>query len=531
MIRCFTVKNMTSDVPLDHCEGVWRAASPKTTGNFTAVGYFFARELQKGLGVPVGIIDCSWGGTSIERWISREGIRLSPAMKEHVGTIIRLNNTYEDRLEKFVAAYAAWQEKFKRRRHDLQLQTVNEWKNVWSGPVPGNGGILLLRKKIRLDGRKTSVNIGGINAAYEVFLNGRKVAAVSFRRAIAYPWGLNFTVGEKDVKDGDNELVIRIFSSEPVTRIHGDGRLGGEWEYQYLAEFPALSPEAEKELPHFVQGTRTPRLPCSLFNGMVNPLIPYDFAGVIWYQGESNACQPQIYTEATRALVADWRRQFGRDFSFYWCQLANYQAKSVDPAHLIPVPQTSIEYFSATPYNSDWALFREAQAKALGIPGTGQAVLIDAGEADNVHPRNKQVVGWRLAALALAKDYGKKNAFSGPVYRELKVENGKIRLFFDFAESGLTARKIPEYYIVNSGRNQFLPLRRNSPGSELEGFAVAGKDGKWFWADAEIDGDTVLVWSDKVPKPTQVRYAWSNNPTCTLYNKAGLPTAPFRSNQ
>ena len=264
---------------------------------------------------------------------------------------------------------------------------------------------------------------------------------------------------------------------------------------------------------------------------MVNPLIPYDFTGVIWYQGESNACQPQIYTEATRALVADWRRQFGRDFSFYWCQLANYQAKSVDPAHLIPVPQTSIEYFSATPYNSDWALFREAQAKALGIPGTGQAVLIDAGEADNVHPRNKQVVGWRLAALALAKDYGKKNAFSGPVYRELKVENGKIRLFFDFAESGLTARKIPEYYIVNSGRNQFLTLRRNSPGSELEGFAVAGKDGKWFWADAEIDGDTVLVWSDKVPKPTQVRYAWSNNPTCNLYNKAGFPAAPFRSNQ
>ncbi len=165
---------------------------------------------------------------------------------------------------------------------------------------------------------------------------------------------------------------------------------------------------------------------------------------------------------------------------------------------------------------------------ALKQPHTGQAVLIDIGECD-VHPKNKKDVGERLALIALANDYGKTNAYSGPVYESAQKEKDKIRLMFDHVEGGLAARPVPATYVVNSSKNEIAPLVRNSPKSELEGFAIRGEEKKWFWADAKIEGDTVLVWSEKVSAPTAVRYGWSINPTCNLYNQAGLPASPFRT--
>ena len=181
------------------------------------------------------------------------------------------------------------------------------------------------------------------------------------------------------------------------------------------------------------------------------------------------------------------------------------------------------------PGESYLAELREAQSLALKLPNTGQAVTIDVGEADNLHPRNKKDVGERLALIALAKDYGKSLPFSGPVYDSMKVESSKAILSFLHTEGGLTAKPLPETDIVNSLTNKTAPLVRNSPNSQLEGFAICGEDRKWVWADAKIDGNNVIVWSNEVPSPVAVRYAWANNPTCNLSNGSGLPASPFRT--
>jgi sialate O-acetylesterase len=184
---------------------------------------------------------------------------------------------------------------------------------------------------------------------------------------------------------------------------------------------------------------------------------------------------------------------------------------------------------SSQPSECGWAELREAQSMTLKLPNTGQAVLIDIGESGDVHPRNKKEVGARLASIALAKDYGRKIPYSGPVYDSMNVENGKIILSFKHAESGLIAKPLAQTYDVRTLSQATLPLTRNSPNSPLEGFAICGEDKKWVWAEAKIEAEKVIVWSDKIPVPVAVRYGWANNPTCNLYNGAGLPASPFRT--
>ena len=267
---------------------------------------------------------------------------------------------------------------------------------------------------------------------------------------------------------------------------------------------------------------------------MIHPLIPYAIKGVIWYQGESNIGRAYQYRKAFPLLINDWRTLWGQgDFPFLFCQLANMNGKQTEPSE------------------ANWAELREAQLMTLAIPNTGQAVLIDVGDSGNVHPRNKADVGARLAAIALAQSYGKSVPFSGPVYQAMKIDGGKIRLAFTKTDGGLVAKPLPATYSVDSalGENnksdptdrehladspkrmygQTAPLVRNSPGSQLEGFALCGADRKWVWADAKIEGAQVVVSSAKVPAPVAVRYGWSNNPTCNLYNGADFPASPFRT--
>jgi sialate O-acetylesterase len=210
-------------------------------------------------------------------------------------------------------------------------------------------------------------------------------------------------------------------------------------------------------------------------------------------------------------LINDWREKWGRELPFYFCQLANMNPKIAVPAE------------------SDWAELREAQSMTLSLPKTGQAVLIDLGESEDIHPRDKVDVGDRLARIALAKRYGRQVVFSGPMYESKQIDGNKVRIKFDHVEGGLTARRLADTYPVKSILSQVAPLVRNSPESELEGFAICGEDRKFVWADAKIEGDTVVVWSDKVSNPTAVRYGWADNPTCNLYNAAGLPASPFRT--
>jgi sialate O-acetylesterase len=231
---------------------------------------------------------------------------------------------------------------------------------------------------------------------------------------------------------------------------------------------------------------------------MIHPVIPFGIKGVIWYQGESNVEEPELYSKLFPAMIKNWRDDWKQgDFPFYYVQIASYGKYMKKKAGM---PDLSV------PTDSNWARLREAQLKTLSLANTGMAVTIDIGDVANIHPKNKTDVGKRLALWALAKDYGCNIVYSGPLYKKYKIENDKIRIYFEHAGSGLITKD-----------------------KELKGFAVAGADKKFVWAKAEIQGDTVLVWADEIKKPTAVRYGWADWSNCNLYNKEGLPASTFRS--
>ncbi len=260
--------------------------------------------------------------------------------------------------------------------------------------------------------------------------------------------------------------------------------------WQQACEQAKAAGGAEPPKPEAPQGPDSPWVPGSLYNAMIAPLVPYAIQGAIWYQGESNAGRAYQYRKLFPAMITDWRNAWGQGpFSFYFVQLANFTEALPDPAE------------------SDWAELREAQTMTLSLKNTGMAVIIDIGEAKDIHPKNKQDVGKRLALNALAKDYGKTVVWSGPMYKSMHVGKDKITLRFAHAQGGLTTRE----------------------GETLKGFAIAGPDKKFVWADAIIKGKTVVVSSPQVSEPVAVRYAWANNPACNLINGKGLPASPFRT--
>ena len=244
--------------------------------------------------------------------------------------------------------------------------------------------------------------------------------------------------------------------------------------------------------------------PSAIYNSMVHPLAPFAMRGGIWYQGESNGGEGVTYYHKKHALVNGWRKVFqNKDLAFYWVQLANFRKENENPAG-----------------GDGWAKIREAQTQALDIPGTGMAVITDIGAANDIHPRNKQDVGWRLAQWALHQTYGKKNVVpAGPLFKSQKVEGDSIRLTFNYVGKGLMV-----------GKKTGLEPTAEVQGGQLAHFAIAGTDKKWFWAEATIDGETVVVKSSDVPKPVAVRYGYTMNPAkANLYNKEGIPASPFRT--
>ena len=368
-IRLFTVQREVAEQPKSDCTGEWTLCSPETVPGFSAVGYFFIRELHQKLGVPVGMIHTSWGGTPAEAW-TRRGV-------------LKSDTDFRPVLERYDEAIKKYPEA--KKEHEKKLE---QWKEVVA--------------KAKAEGTKAP------------------------RRP-----------------------------REPF-------------------------------------GPGHPHSPSGLYNAMIAPLIPYGIQGAIWYQGESNAGRAYQYRKLFPAMIKNWRKDWGqREFPFLFVQLANFKPVKPDPNE------------------SDWAELREAQLMTLAVPNTGMATIIDIGEADNIHPRNKQDVGKRLALWALAKTYGKDIVYSGPLYQSMEVKGNRIILHFDHVGSGLVA----------------------ADGEPLKSFAVAGADRKFVWADAKIEGDTVVVSSDQVSEPVAVRYAWADNPVCNLTNKEGLPASPFRTDQ
>lgn len=530
LLRSFKVKVAPSLDPQDDCEGEWVVAGPGNVGDFSAVGYFFAKRLQKELGVPIGLIDASLGGTAAESWTSADGLRKEPELAAASETQWKEAREYPEKRKKWEDEFSAWTkatDRADRRKGDpAEFASVEADTSAWAplnlpGQIAGAApGARWFRKKVEipasLEGKETFLVLGEIEGFEEVYWNGELIGNLTPETHPGAPYARRYDVPASLVRSGPNVLAIRVFSPATpgglmgrVFRV-GPVAVKGEWLTRVEYEFPgAVTAPAPVQPP-------APRSPsgvaASLFNGMIHPILPLALKGVIWYQGEGNGSRAWQYRTTFSRLIEDWREKWNRqDLPFYFCQLANHGPKEKEPA------------------DSNWAELREAQSLALKLPRTGQAVLIDLGEGEGIHPVRKKEVGERLADIALAKTYGKTIAFSGPVLESSAVEGGRVRLRFAHADGGLVARALPPTHDLYIPGNRTAPLVRNSPNSELEGFAICGKDGKWVWADARIEGSDVVVWSDQVREPVAVRYAWADNPTANLYNGAGLPASPFRT--
>jgi sialate O-acetylesterase len=338
------------------------------------------------------------------------------------------------------------------------------------------------------EGKELVLNLGKINDFDLTWFNGQKIGRgtdVSEFRVYQVPASL--------LKRGKNRISVLVLDRGNFGGLYGPAQkmnlsagkesipLTGHWQY-------FVNP-VQVELNKFPKKKNNNS---EAFNGMIHPLLSYGIKGVIWYQGEANvewACQ---YREHFRALINDWRNLWGQgDFPFLFVQLPNFMESKPQPAE------------------DEWAEMRESQSMVLDLPRTGMAVTIDIGEAADIHPRNKQEVGRRLALQALANVYGKDLPFSGPSFQSMTIEGDKIRIRFDHTFGGLK--------IKGDGT--------------LQGFAIAGEDRKFAWASARIEGGEVIAWNPGIPGPVAVRYAWASNPVCNLINTADLPASPFRTDQ
>ncbi len=535
LIRQFLVSKNSTLEPADKIAGSWISASPETTNNFTAVGYYFAKKLQEELSVPVGIINTSYGGTYVEAWTSQEALNSVPDLKSASERIRHKVSAFEPAVKVYIENFGEWLQK--NNREDVPVKdsslyagmdiSTKAWKAIeLPGVIQGDGlpetGAVWVRKIIDLDPVPESLSLRlALDGFDSVYWNGELLRQVTYKDASRIGTlrrGVDYHLASEHLHKGKNVLAIRFFEPQhPAEVLVGSKAdalsLSGDWLAKTEYTFPPLSQESAANAPLAPEIPARPQdVPASLYNGMIRPLIPYAVSGVIWYQGEANRSRAQQYRTAFPLMISDWRKQWNQgDFPFYFCQLASFNKKN---RNILP---------------SDWAELREAQSATLSLPNTGQAVLIDIGEANDIHPRNKKDVGERLAAIAIANAYGKSIPFSGPVYDSMRVEDGKIILNFKHTDGGLAAAPLPETYDIRSTKNETAPLIRNSPNSQLEGFAICGKDRHWVWAEARIEGDTVIVSSDKVTAPVAVRYAWADNPTCNLINGAGFVASPFRT--
>jgi sialate O-acetylesterase len=544
-IRFFTVGNQTSPTPLAEVRGVWTVASPASTPRFSAVAYYFARRLQAELGVPVGVIHASWGGTPVEAWTSLDMLLANPIAAAQAQAQVEEARQFHDTKEAWLKALRPWLAATNRDDAPPSAAQIEAFakasasvKSGWEtvelpGRLPGER-VMWVRRDFEVDsaqsGKPLTLDFNEIVGIDTVYLDGREVAGrtlETFDGDGVYRSNTRrqYKVPVDRVTAGQHTVAVRIYAPLPGDSgmnggyfSAGSQNLSGGWLLKTEREFTSLSADQRETSPGRLKAPLRPwNVPGSLFNGMINGLVPYGLRGAIWYQGENDTGDSERYRTTFPLLIEDWRQRWSApDLSFYWCQLPNYGSKT-DRAR----------------DESNWAVLREAQSLTLALPDTGQAVIIDAGEAADIHPRDKHLAGERLAMIALAHDYGRGGEYSGPMFDAMRVEGSSIRLSFTHLGGGLVARPVPTEYLYKSTPSRVMkPLTRNSPDSQLEGFAVRdAKGGRWEWADARIEGDTVVVSSPRVTSPSEVRYAWGSNPTGNLYNEAGLPASPFRTNR
>ncbi|MFD1819846.1 sialate O-acetylesterase [Pseudarcicella hirudinis] len=511
-IRAVEIVNNTSLQPLEDCktEGGWKQANAQNTAEFSAVAYFFAKSLYKQYKVPQALILSEWGGTVAEAWTSLEGLRVLPNYLKDFGDWKK--SVPADLSAKTVERlYQGWIKttrdadkgfsKDGRNWADAGINT-SDWKTMdlpayWeTAGLTGIDGIVWFRREVEVSkkdaGKDLVLELAKIDDSDSTYFNGVKIGNTD-----GYNVSRKYIVPGKLVKAGKNIITIRVTDTgggggvwgekaEMKMTVNGkESSLSGTWLYKLSVNQNDLPPNPRQFLG-------SPNHPTLLYNAMIAPLIPYGIKGAIWYQGESNAGRAYEYRRLLPAMISDWRTRWGQgEFPFFEVQLANYMKAWEKPEE------------------SDWAELREAQViTSQKLPSVGMATIIDIGEAGNIHPKNKQDVGNRLALSARKIAYGEENVIhSGPMYQDMVIEGNTIRLTFNSIGSGLTASN-----------------------GALKGFTIAGDNHQFVWANASIEGNTIVVSSPEVQKPVSVRYAWANNPEgCNLYNQEGLPASPFRT--
>ena len=522
-IRLFNIRLKASLKPEEDVSAKWEVAGPTNVGNFTAVGYLFGRLVQEKIQKPVGLINNAWGGSAVEAWIPMDVLKSMEDQKAWSEKTLSDYVNFDDNCAKYIIEYDKWVNAVGRAEPMVNEPPADaKWtggQRLENRNVKG-GGIVWFRKKFKVTEKMAQkgfrMYFGQMTAPVTAYIDGVLIGKTTMKAALAGSYAA-VDIPEKKLAAGEHTVLVRVWASEDMFRflknnsnLEGNPDFKSNWETTMTA-YPELTAEQRAARPKRPAirpaENKTPEM---LYNGLIYPLLPYAISGAVWYQGCANSGRPACYPNAIRAMINQWRHDFGSEFPFYYCQLANYLAKSNDPN------------------NAGWAQIRQGQEGALTLPKTGQAILIDIGEAGDIHPLNKLTAAERLSSVALHDAYGFTDLpFSGPRCTAKEVKDGKIHLTFGYTYGGLVAKPLPATYDVAKTRHETKPLVRNSPDSEVEGFAVCGRDGKWVWANAKIDGDTITVWSDAVKEPVKVRYAFQSNPTCNLYNKAGFPAGPF----
>ncbi len=497
-LRHFKVPKSWSPLPQRQLAGgEWKAATAQDAGAFSAVGYFFARELRKSTGVPIGIIDSSWGGSAIEAWMDAAALGMDAAQTERSIAALQAKDAQtlaavRQRIARWPAVADGAEQWRDGDLDDSDWDRIAVDRNWEASGYDGMDGIAWYRAAFTLSAEEAkagiALGIGQVDDSDVTYVNGQAVGHTEQR------WNLPrvYRVPAAALRAGVNHIAVQVTDLSGGGGLHGDDserfvQLGDgtkrplrEWRFRPAKVSVTLDDGRNQQ-------------PTLLYNRMIHPLQPFPLKGVIWYQGESNAYEGGAlrYREQFATLIRSWREERTQpQLPFLWVQLANFQAGS-DKGDLSP-----------------WAQLRESQSKTLALPATAQAVTIDIGAPGDIHPTNKQDVGHRLALAARHVAYGERLVYSAPVFAQAEFGGHAVALRFDPMGSALAVRG----------------------GGPLLGFSVAGADRRFHPAQARIDGDRVVVESAEVAQPQAVRYAWSENPAeANLVNREQLPVSPFRT--
>jgi len=503
-IRLLQAEHIESTLPVNTLKvqhDGWNVCSPATIADFSATAYFFARKIYKEKKIPIGLIHSSWGGTLIEAWTSSGALTTIHDFDAEIQAM-KSEVDQEALLKKYNADMTIWEKKLTDSDKGFQNAKAiwatasfddSSWKTM---PLPAFfenkglsnfDGIIWFRKKVNITTNNADFTLSYLADDDDmIWVNGKYIGETK-----GYNVERHYTIPSKFLKKGENVITIRVFDGAGNGGVYGDENftlksvketisLAGDWKYNIGADIKDLPAK-----PYLAQGQNRPS---AIYNAMIAPIKDYKIKGVIWYQGESNAERAYQYQKLFPLLINDWRNKFkDKNLPFFFVQLANYKQKKEQPG------------------DSDWAELREAQFKALKLSNTGMAVTTDIGNGEDIHPKNKQDVGGRLASIALAKVYNTKINYSGPLYKSYNIKGNTVTVDFDF--------------------NKNIKARDDT----LKGFSIAGSDQKFYWAVAKVVNGKVEVYAQEVPNPVAVRYNWADNPDGNLTNESGLPASSFRT--